>query len=222
MRAAAVLSVIGLLWSPPYSDAATYRYEAYFAGFKVGSAVVIVERDRNGYRIEGSAAARGVAAFFSDWQSDFYASGVFDDFAPELLTYGFDERTRKKRRVLKLVDGWVEVSRNGQVRPPVPMLEGLDVLTAFFIVPACWPSQLLHTGRYNYWVDGRPGNPDGCDFEVRDDDGDRSRVRLQFEEHHGTLVPVRLSTVGLLKGRILLREVEGQPRTYAGVETNAR
>jgi hypothetical protein len=208
MRVHLLIGAVALGWTPLAAAATTYHYEAYFAGLKVGSAAVAVERDASTYRIEGRAAARGVAAFFSDWQSDFYANGLFGDLGPILLTYGFDERERKKHRVLTLSDGVVDITRNGRTRPPMPVLEGLDVLTAFFITPACWKAQLVHTGRYNYWIDGRPGKEDGCDLEVTDDDGDLSRVRLWFEEHDGFLVPARLSIGGLLKGRIVLRRIE--------------
>ena len=207
-RAHALLWLVGLCWAAPDSAAATYHYEAYFAGLRVGSATVVVARDANGYRIDGSAAARGVAAFFSDWRSDFYATGVFAEASPELRTYGFDERERNKHRILNLADGIVEVTRNGNARPPTPALDGLDVLTAFFIVPDCWNAQLVHTGRYNYWIDGSPAKRGGCDFEVEDDDGDRERVYMRFEWHHGHLVPARLSTGRLVKGRVILKRIE--------------
>ena len=215
----ALIVIAGLICMPLDGVAATYRYDAYFAGLKVGAAEVEVVLDANDYRVEGSAAARGVATFFSDWRSEFYASGIIIDGTPELTTYGFDERERTKHRVLTLADGQVEVVRNGEARSPVPVLEGIDVLTAFFIAPSCWSTQLLHTGQYNYWVNGRPGRQDGCDFQVEDDDGDRSRVQIWFEEHHGRVVPARLSTGGLLKGRIILRSVEGsRAPTYAELD----
>jgi hypothetical protein len=220
VRRTTLLITIGLL--SPSLAAATYHYEAYFAGLRVGSAIVEVDRDSLRYQIKGSAAARGVATFFSDWQSEFYATGVFADSAPELLTYGYDERERKKRRILRLADGTVETTRNGKARPAMPVLDGLDVLTAFFIVPACWDTQVVHTGRYNYRLDGRRARQEGCDFQVRDDDGDRSRVNIRFGEHQGHLVPTRLSTGVLLKGRIILKRSEANTTTYADLEPFSR
>jgi len=197
--------LISLLVVAP-AEAATLHYDAYVAGIKVGAATVTIDRDRERYRITGDAAAGGVAHLFSDWRSEFHAGGQFIDGYPELNEYGYDERERKKRRILTLEDGLIVQTKNGEPRPPVPLLDGLDVLTAFFITPACWGDQLLHTGRFNYRISGRATRAEGgCQFRVLDDDGDEDRVHIVFGSYQGQTVPVRMTTGGLLRGRVVLK-----------------
>jgi hypothetical protein len=181
-------------------------------GIRVGRAEVTIERSASSYAIEGRAEARGVASFFSDWHSEFYATGRFADGAPILETYGYDERNRSNTRTLELANDTIRMTRNGKPRGPRPALAGLDILTAFFIVPECWSEQLLHTGRYNYRVEGNPNDRlGGCEYLVRDDDGDRARARIAFEELNGRPLPVQLYTGGLLQGRIVLKESRPAP-----------
>ena len=188
------------------ASAASLQYQAYFAGLKVGSATVQVERGVNHYRISGAAAARGVAHVFSDWASEFYAEGHIDSGAPALLSYGYEERERNKHSILRIQHGQVNQTRNGKIRPARPIPAGLDVLSAFFVDPGCWPSRQLHTGRHSYRLKGRPSTVEGgCLFQVEDDDGDIEKLHIIFAERDGIQVPIRLSTRGLLRGSILLQ-----------------
>ncbi len=206
-----------LLLAMPWSamaNATTLHYDAFLAGVKIGTATVTVERTQNTYRINGEAAANGVAYLFSDWRSEFYAGGSFVSGAPQLESYGYDERERRKHRILEISNGEVRQRKNGKPRPVRPLLGGLDVLTAFFIAPDCWQEQLLHTGRYNYWIRGRPSSRAGwCRFEVTDDDGDRDRVQVEFEDYQGVRLPVRMTTEGLLRGSVRLRKPKPVPAT---------
>jgi hypothetical protein len=192
----------------------THHYEAYVLGIRVGLAEVTIEQSAAGYSIEGRAEARGVASFFSDWHSEFYATGRFEGGAPVLETWGYDERNRKRTRTLNLTDGTIRMTRNGEPREPRSLPAGLDILTAFFIVPECWPEQLLHTGRYNYQVQGQENHRlGGCQYLVEDDDGDEARARIEFVEQNGQPLPVKLYTGGLMRGRIVLTETVTAPQT---------
>ena len=194
-----------LFMSHPVSSA-TLHFDAYFAGLKVGAATVNVERGDNDYHIRGEAAARGVAYVFSDWQSKFYAEGRIDAGKSELVRYGYEEQERNKHRILKIESGSIHQIRNGKVRPPRTVLDGLDVLSAFFVEADCWESRLLHTGRHNYWITGRPSKIEGgCLFQVEYDDGDQQKIHIIFGDREGLRVPVKLTTLGVLRGTILLR-----------------
>ncbi len=206
LRGVRQATLVCLLLSPQSVSAATLHFDAYFAGLKVGAAFVNVERSADDYRIRGNAAARGVAYVFSDWQSEFYAEGRFDAGKPELVRFGYEEQERNKHRILRIENGSMRQIRNGKVRPPRSVLDGLDVLSAFFLEPDCWESRLLHTGRHNYWITGRPSKIEGgCLFQVEDDDGDRQKIHIVFEDREGLRVPVKLTTLGVLRGTILLR-----------------
>jgi hypothetical protein len=189
------------------AHSATLIYEAFLSGAPVGTAHLRITRTESSYRIAGTAAADGMAHLFSDWQSDFHAVGRFAGGLPVLLSYAYDERERRKRRVLELHDGVVRQVKNGQVRAAFPVLGGTDVLTAFFVDPGCWHERLVHTGRYSYRIHGRPSKtPGGCEFEVSDEDGGRTRVHVRFGTHADLRVPVLVSTRGLLRGSIRLRK----------------
>ncbi len=187
-------------------SATTLHYDAYLSGVPIGSAIVEIELDAHTYRISGVAYSEGVAHLFSDWRSDFLAAGKLQNEAPLLTAYAYDERERKKHRVLWLSNGSVRHVKNDQVRPAHPVRPGTDILTAFFLQADCWPEKVLHTGRFSYRMKGRPsGKADGCHFEVLDADGDRDRFYARFGLHQGLRVPIEASTRGMLRGRIKLR-----------------
>lgn len=183
------------------------QYEAFIAGVRVGGATVEVQRDSNTYRISGSAAVVGTAHLFSAWHSDFRAKGRFRNGKPTLLRYSYVEQDRKKVRALTLGDGEVHQVKNEKVRPVGQILDGVDVLTAFFIDPSCQSDQLVHTGRYNYRINGHPSSVEGgCDVEVRDTDGWQRRVHVVFGDHAGIRVPLRMTTRRFPGGTIILKD----------------
>ena len=207
------LILLALILTPGFSRAASFHYDAYLSGVPIGSAVVLIELDAQDYRISGTASSQGVAHLFSDWRSDFLAAGTVSAGHPMLSAYAYDEREKKKHRVLWLSEGTVRQVKNGRVRPAHPKHAGMDVLTAFFLQADCWKERQLHTGRYSYRVTGRQSaKQDGCHFEITDSDGDRNRVHVRFGEHNGWRVPIEATTRGLLRGRILLRD---QPAAMA-------
>ncbi len=190
--------------------AASLHYDAFLSGLPIGSAVVELVLEDRAYRISGTASSQGVAHMFSDWRSDFLAEGHLREGAPVLRVYAYDERERKKQRVLWLSEGMVRHVKNDQVRPSHPVLTGTDVLTAFFLQPDCWSERQLHTGRYSYQLTGRPtsdsvGDTVECLFSATDKDGERTRFYVRFGTHKGLRIPIEARTTGLLRGRIRLR-----------------
>jgi hypothetical protein len=206
LSVAACLYILTLSLSSSPAISATLIYDAFLSGVPVGTAHIELTRTEHDYRIAGTAQAGGPAHLFSNWQSDFHAAGQINAGLPELRTYAYDERERKRQRVLWLQDGTVQQVKNDQVRATLPALSGTDVLTAFFMDPGCWPDRLLHTGRFNYQARGRPAKqPDSCLFRITDDDGDEVRVHVRFGTRHRLRIPITVSTRGPLRGSIRLR-----------------
>ncbi len=204
----AVFALLMALSPPALTASGTALiYDAFLSGAPVGTARLTFNRSESGYRIEGTASADGVAHLFSSWQTHFQAVGGFREGRPQLQRYAYDERERRKRRVLSLAEGMVHQVKDGQVRSSFPVLSGTDVLTAFFVEPGCWPDRLLHTGRYNYRIQGRPAKqPDSCDFVISDDEGSQTRIHVRFGMHERFRVPVLVRTRGLLRASVRLRE----------------
>jgi hypothetical protein len=185
------------------------HYDAFLSGIPIGSAVVEISISDHAYRVSGTASSQGVAHLFSDWRSDFLAAGRFQHEKPVLTSFAYDEREKKKHRVLWLSADTVRHVKNGLVRASHPVQGGTDILTAFFLQADCWNERQLHTGRYDYRVTGRPSSEtDGCHFEVSDEEGDRSRFHVRFGEQDGLRVPIEARTKGLLRGRIKLRPAD--------------
>jgi len=203
------LIIICLSGAAP-AAAATFHYDGMIAGVKVATASVQVDRDVSTYRISGNAATNGVARLLSDWTSEFYAEGGIEHERAKLRRYGYDEHEGKRHHILSLDNGQVTQTRNGRARPPRPALDGLDVLSAFFVEGGCWARRVLHTGRHAYLLEGRPStHRESCDFRITDDDGDRNRVQVTFGVREGLTIPVRVVLQGWPGGRVVLREIDG-------------
>jgi len=202
--------IIVCLGSAAPATAATFHYDGMIAGVIVATARVQVDRDVSAYRISGTAATNGVARLLSDWTSEFYAEGGIEQERARLRRYGYDEREGKRLHSLSLDNGRVTQTRNGRARPPRPAIDGLDVLSAFFVEGGCWARRVLHTGRHAYLLEGRPSpHGESCDFRITDDDGERNRVRVTFGVHEGLTIPVRVVLQGWPGGRVVLRESNG-------------
>ena len=199
-------SAVAITTAGASARATHLHYDAFLSGVPIGTAIVTVDVDSGRYRISGTARSQGVAHLFSGWRSDFLAVGMIEAGQPVLGAYAYDEREKKKHRVLWLTDGTVRQVKNNEVRPSRPTQTGTDILTAFFLAPDCWSDRQLHTGRYSYRITGKPSkHPDGCHFVVTDDDGDRSRFHVRFGEFNGLRVPVEATTRGFLRGSVRLR-----------------
>jgi len=189
-------------------SAQTLHYQGYLAGVPAGSATVQLEISSTGYEISGVGIADGVAGLFSDYHNSFSASGRFENDLPVLETYSYEERDGRKHRRLDIRDGFLHVTKNGEPRPVEPALPGIDILTAFLIDFAC-EDKLLHTGRYNYhFMRLDTTDEQMCRFLLVDEDGDRWRADVVYARHDELNLPARLRVHGLIRGSMVLKEVE--------------
>lgn len=148
----------GLLPGGNSVHAAPLHYDAFLSGLPIGSAVVVIDlTTADAYRISGSATSQGIAHLFSDWRADFLAAGRLRAGTPMLTTYAYDERERKKQKVLRLSGGTVIEVKDNQVRRSHPAHTGTDILTAFFST-----SRLLVRAATSYRALQLSGNRPPC------------------------------------------------------------
>ncbi len=199
------------LCSTPEALSQTFKYQAYLAGAKVGTATVHVEISEDDYFLSGSAKAQGILRWFGKWRTRFEVKGRITGDELTLEEYRYVEREEHKRRELSIRDGVLRVIKNGKPRRPRKALPGTDVLTSFFVNPQCHDEQLLHTGRHNYQL-RRLGPPietidsSRCRYEIHDDDGDRYVASVEFAQLGDLTIPVKMTFGGFIQGRMELVE----------------
>jgi len=199
------------LCSAPQAFSQTFRYQAYLAGTKAGTAIVHVEISDKTYHLSGSAKAQGILKWFGKWRSRFEVKGRIDGDELFLDEYRYVEREERKRRELSVRDGVLRVVKNGKPRRPRKALPGTDILTGLFVNPRCHDEQLLHTGRHNYQLRrlDLPNETTGtsrCRYEIHDDDGDRYVASVEFAQLGDLTVPVKMTFGGFIRGRMELVE----------------
>lgn len=199
------------LCSAPLALSQTFKYEAYLAGTKVGTATVHVEISDEDYHLSGSARAQGILRWFGKWRTRFDVKGWIKGDELTLDEYRYVERGEHKRRELSVRDGVLRVVKNGKPRRPRKALPGTDFLTGLFVNPQCHEEQLLHTGRHSYRL-RRLGSPietigtAKCRYEIHDDDGDRYVASVEFAQLGDLTIPVKMTFGGFIQGRMELVE----------------
>jgi len=199
---AVICAAITLLGMP--IGAATLHYEGYVAGARVGTATVNVSIAQAGYRVWGSAAADGVANWFSDWHSDFSASGGLVDGAPQLVAYSYNQRDRDSIRDVHVADGKVSYKKNQRPVRKTRAFPTPDLVSALFVKPRCLETWWVNTGRRNYRLERRVGAPGVCRYEVFDRHEKSFKIDLVLAERDGITVPVSLTVHALLRARLIL------------------
>ncbi len=189
----------------------TFKYQAYLAGTKAGTATVHVDISDGDYSLSGSAKAQGILKWFGKWRTRFEVKGRIEGGALTLDEYRYVEREERKHRELSVREGVLRVVKNGKPRRPREALPGTDVLTGLFVKPQCHDEQLLHTGRHNYQLRrlGPPIETTGssrCRYEIHDDEGDRYVASIEFAQFGDLTVPVRMTFGGFIRGRMELVE----------------
>jgi len=193
------------LWLPSTAAlGATFIYEGYVAGVRVGSATVKLAIADARYQVSGNAAADGVVEWFSDWRSEFAALGQLEADAPILSEYAYTQHDGKSRREVRVRDGRVRYRKNQ--RPPrnSPAFDSPDLLTALFVQPRCKARWWVNTGRRNYRLERRAADPDVCRYEVFDRHEESFRIDLVLGQRNGLTIPVAMTVRGLVRARLVL------------------
>ena len=94
------------------AGAATLSYAGYVAGVRAGAATVELNITDATYRVSGSATADGVAQWFSDWRSDFIATGNFRQGVAQPLRYYYQQLEGGTWREVNVRDGVISYRKN--------------------------------------------------------------------------------------------------------------
>ncbi len=208
------------------------KYEAFIAGVNAGEANLLLTRENDSYRVEGTARSKGLWESIQQWRAEYSIDGkllssVAQGSGPATLPvpghfYSL-QTTPKKRREIHIEDGVLSEIKNHNVRDPRPAQTGYDLLSALFFLPACHASARVHTGRDGYeftrveGVAGQPSDQDTdpqlCNYAVVDEGGQRYKLGLTHGQYAGFSVPATILVRGPLPGRMVL--VAATPLTAA-------
>ena len=198
--------VVVLLPGIAPAEVATLRYAGYVAGVRAGAATVELDITDATYRVTGSAAADGVAEWFSDWRSEFIATGTFQQGVLLPEQYYYQQLEGDTWREVNVRAGVVSYRKNQRPARQRAAFESLDLLTALFVVPACEPVRWVNTGRRNYRLEGRAEHAGRCRLTVFDRHEDSVRVDITLDERFGLQVPIAMVVRGIPRARLVLVE----------------
>ena len=173
------------------------EYRGVIGGAAAGSAWVRVEFDGERYQVRGTMRTHGVFDVLAPWDARFMVTGRIEDgrAAPETLV--LHEKDRRKDRTIRVADGVLRQLRNGELRPERPAPAGVDLMSALWVTGRCDAEQVLNNGRHTYAMvrSAHVVEEDGterCRYDIVDDDGERSRGRIEFGVRQGRHVPLKV------------------------------
>ena len=191
-----------LLWVLPLAlglpgQALDLEYRGVIAGADAGPAYVRIESDAERYEIRGMMRTHGVWNVLAPWNARFFVTGRIEDGRAVPETLVLHEKDRRKDRTIRVADGALRQLRNGRLRPERPAPPGVDLMSALWVTVRCDAEQVLNNGRHYYAMTRTEQTVtlDGverCDYGIVDDDGERSRGRLELGERYGRRVPLRI------------------------------
>ena len=188
------------------ASAATLSYAGYVAGVRAGAATIELNITDATYRVAGSAAADGVVEWFSDWRSDFIATGHFRNGIARPGQYYYEQVEGGTWREVNVRDGVVSYRKNQRPLRQRPAFDSIDLLTALFVAPVCEPVRWVNTGRRNYRLEGQPETGGRCRLTVFDRHEDSVRVDITVAQRFGLTVPVTMLVRGIPRARLVLVE----------------
>ena len=194
-RLLSVLPVALALASPGH--ALDLEYRGVIGGAEAGSAYVRVESDGERYEVRGMMRTHGMFDLLAPWDARFVVTGRIEDGRAAPKTLVLHEKDRRKDRTIRVADGVLRQLRNGELRPERPAPAGVDLMSALWVTGRCDAEQVLNNGRHTYAMvrSAHVVEDDGterCRYDIVDDDGERSRGRIELGVRHGRHVPLRV------------------------------
>jgi hypothetical protein len=216
LRRSAVISitVFALVLTGPGANAMLLDYSAYVGQTKVGEAQVSIDLRESGYQISGEAQSTGLMGLFSKWSSLFNIRGLFAfGGKPVASEYQVSEQSGGKNKQIVYQGDQVHVSKNGKARHPRPLPAGTDFWSLLFLSDNCDDASLVHDGKDLWEVTPKHSErlADGrsyCEFELVDEDQERSTVAIWLKDIGELKVPVQLEFQGAMRGTFKLTDHE--------------
>jgi len=200
-----------LILAGPGANAMLLDYDAYLGETKVGEARVSIDVGDGGYAIEGKAESTGLLGLFSKWKSFFKTTGSFFFGKPVASAYEVTEQSGSKEKEIVYSGDKVYVFKNGKARDPMPLPADTDFWSLLFLSKDCGDQHVVHDGKDLWRIttvrsesldDGRRY----CEFDLRDEDNEKSSASVWTEEIGKLTVPVEIHLDGAIRGTFKLTD----------------
>ncbi len=202
---------LSLVLVAPASQAMLLDYTAYLGGAKVGEAKVEIALQESGYEINGRVESAGLLGLFSRFKSLFSLRGIFSSGKPVVREYQVTEKSGNRKKHITYEGDQVHVTRNGEVRSPRPLPAETDLWSFMFLSEDCNVQPVIHDGKDVWQVEARHTERLGdgghyCEFDLADEDNDRSVASVWLREIGDLMVPVQVRFQGDLQGTFKLTD----------------
>lgn len=179
------------------AQALDLEYRGVIGGTEAGSAYVRVESDGERYRVRGRMRTHGMWDVLAPWNARFVVTGRIEEGRAIPETLVLHEKDRRKDRTIRVADGVLRQLKDGRLRPERAAPAGVDLMSALWVHARCVAEQVLNNGRHYYTMTrtARAVGEDGverCEYGIVDDDGERSKGRIELVEREDRRVPLRI------------------------------
>lgn len=203
---ALVFSVAGGFAGPVSAQTVNLNYLASMGGAEAGIITVNIEERGGDYAVSGSAESRGLMEMIKGLRVRFAVSGRLVGGLATTVDYEYHHRDNRKERLIRVANGEVSYTKNGEVRPNMPSKKGTDLVSALWMAQSCASLTDVHTGRTQYTFSLVEGSGDRCHYSVVSDDEDDGTfdVDIRYTRRAGLRVPETITSTGFFAGTIRL------------------
>lgn len=206
--AARLVLACGLLAGQAMAQTVNLHYVASMGGAEAGVVNVTIDANGADYKLAGSAESRGLMEMLKGLRVRFDVSGRVIGKGPLTGVYEYHHRDNNKERLIRVANGEVSYTKNGEVRPNMPAKKGVDLVSALWMAQSCDSLTDVHTGRTQYTFTLLEGSADRCQYSVVSDDEDDGMfdVDIRYTRRAGLRVPELITSTGVFAGTISLTD----------------
>jgi len=206
--AAGFVLVFGLFAGQAFAQTVNLHYVASMGGAEAGVINVAIDAKGAEYKVVGSAESRGLMEMVKGLRVRFDVSGRVVGKGPVTGVYEYHHRDNSKERLIRVANGEVAYTKNGEVRPNVPSKKGVDLVSALWMAQSCESLTDVHTGRTQYTFTLLEGSANRCHYSVVSDDEDDGTfdVDIRYTNRAGLRVPELITSTGVFAGTISLTD----------------